>query len=326
MDELIVAALQGSATPSQERELLTWRQQSGANERYYQDFVETWTMTAGADDVIGIGSPPSANAIIRRADIETIDSPFAHQRTRRPARWGARIAAAAAVVLLSVSVWQLRQNTPLDLGFGAEEFVTGAGQTATVALRDGTVIRLAPESRLRLTGNLHEREVSLTGRAYFAVAHREGKPFRVRSIAGDVTVLGTRFDLRTDREDLRLVVVEGRVAVSARGHENEVRAGEMNEVVEGTLLPVAKAANVESTLDWTGRFLAFQSTPLEQVAREIERQYDVDVQIMDDVLAERTITTWLSDRSLEDVLRIVCAVAVAECSADDGVVTIQSQK
>lgn len=328
MDELILVSLKGEATLAEERELLRWRRESDENERYYQEFVRTWKLAEGGDELLFPRPAPAAADLIRIADEEGEATSSTSRRARNLVHgWGMRVAAAAAMVLIGFFAADFRTDEPpLDLGYGADEFVTGAGETATVSLRDGTVVRLAPESRLRLTGDMREREVHLAGRAYFAVAKREGKPFRVRSAAGEVTVLGTRFDLQTEREDLRLVVVEGRVAVAARGHETEVGAGEMSRVVEGTLLPVSQVPDVHTQIDWLGRFLAFQATPLADVAREIELQYGVRVEITDPELAERTITTWLSDRSLEDVLRIVCAVALAECSADDGVVTIQPQQ
>lgn len=329
MDELILVSLKGEATLAEERELLRWRRESDENERYYQEFARAWQLAEGGDELLFPGPVPTAADVIRIAEAELDEATSSRPRRARNLvhGWGMRVAAAAAMVLLGFFAADLRTDEPpLDLGYGADEFVTGAGETATVSLRDGTVVRLAPESRLRLTGDMREREVHLAGRAYFAVAKREGKPFRVRSSAGEVTVLGTRFDLQTDREDLRLVVVEGRVAVAARGHETEVGAGEMSRVVEGTLLPVSRVPDVHTQIDWLGRFLAFQATPLADVARELELQYQVRVEITDPELAGRTITTWLADRSLEDVLRIVCAVALAECSAGDGVVTIQPQQ
>lgn len=323
MNELILRSLQGIASERDEQELLRWRNASEENEKRYRELARVWAMAEAGDEFMTPGPPPEADEVIRRAEEGDSVVPSVPDRMRgRLAAWGGRAAAAAALILFGFVVSEFRTETPMDLGFGADEFVTGASETATVGLRDGTVIRLAPDSRLRLTGDMRAREVSLAGRAYFAVAKQEGRPFRIRTTAGEVTVLGTRFDLETDREDLRLVVVEGRVAVSARGREAAVEAGELSRVLEGTLLPVVQVPDVQSLVEWKGDFLAFQATPLVEAAREIERHYGVEIEIRNPALAERTITTWLSDRSLEEVLRIVCAVAVAECSTgDDDVVT-----
>src|SRR5207247_1917000 len=88
------------------------------------------------------------------------------------------------------------------LGFGAQEFVTGATEAATIHLRDGTVVRLAPQSRLRLTGVPGVREVTLDGRAYFAVAKLAGRPFTVKSRGGQAVVLGTRFEVDARGEEM----------------------------------------------------------------------------------------------------------------------------
>ena len=50
-------------------------------------------------------------------------------------------------------------------GWGATEVVTGATELATVQLGEGSVVRLAPSSRLRVLAG-RERAVSLEGRAF----------------------------------------------------------------------------------------------------------------------------------------------------------------
>jgi transmembrane sensor len=165
--------------------------------------------------------------------------------------------------------------------------------------------------------------VQLTGRAFFAVARMEDRPFRVLTPAGDLTVLGTRFDVESRDRDLRLVVVEGKVSVAApQGGEARVEGGHMSRVVDGQLLPSIRTPDLRQTTDWLGRFLAFQNTPLGQAAREIEEMYGVKVRIRDSSVADRTVTTWFTDRSLDEVVRIVCAVAAVRCVVDGEVVTI----
>jgi len=319
MDALIIAVLTGTATRTQELELLRWRRASAQNESYYRDFAEVWALTGRAAPGAA-PPPPSATRIIQRAESRAATS--TRQVRRIPALAGRAAVAAAAVLLIAIGVSMLKPAPP-SLANGVDEVVTGANETATVDLRDGTVIRLAPNSQLRLMGTLENREVSLSGRAYFAVAHHGERPFRIRTEAGDVTVLGTRFDLASQDDELRVVVVEGLVELSANGQRTRVGPDEMRDIREGDLLPAVHVSDVHAVVAWKGDFLAFQSTPLREAAREISRHFDVNVHIEDPGLLERTITTWLSDRTLEEVLRIVCAAVMAECTSDEGVVRIR---
>lgn len=338
VNQLIIQALKGECSNAELRELDAWRNASSDNERHYQDFVALWKLTEGADD-LAVRPPPDVGAIVRedvtarprRTRVVRLahDDTAARSGTRGGTwrkRWMMPSAAAAAVVVLAFGIWTVATSSfrphAAPLALGADEFVTGTAEMATVSLRDGSVVRLAPNSRLQLSGTTEERGVALRGRAYFAVAPDEPRPFRIEAEAADVTVIGTRFDLQSEGDDLRLIVVEGSVQLSAGGRQVEVAAGEMSRVLGGTLVPTVSIPDIFSLVDWVGNFLAFQATPLAQAALEIEREYGVRVVITDDELARRTVTGWFSDKTLEEVLRIVCAIAAAQCTTDGNVVTV----
>jgi ferric-dicitrate binding protein FerR (iron transport regulator) len=69
---------------------------------------------------------------------------------------------------------------------------------------------------------------------------------------------------------------------------------------------------------WVGTFLAFQATPLGEAAREIERVYRTPVTIVDTTLARETITATFTDRPVQEVVNVVCAVLSARCEVKDG--------
>jgi transmembrane sensor len=209
------------------------------------------------------------------------------------------------------------------LAFGADEFVTGPSGVSTVTLRDGSVVRLGPRSRLQVTSHDANREVRLDGRAFFAVAHAPERPFRILTSAGTVTALGTRFDLSATGDNLSVALLEGHVLLTTPGREVALKAGQATRVVDGTPLPVGRIPDGDRLLAWAGNFLAFQQTPLSEVALEIERRYDVHIVVTDSSLANRTVTAWFADRTLDEVLRIVCAATLAECAVKAGNVTVR---
>ncbi len=317
-EQLLFRSLKGRTTPDEERVVRLWRKASAANEeRYRQLGAVLAAVTRGQE--WPVTTPPSALEVLEEA---------ARRRQSgvapRP-RWGRGLRsilvgiAAAAVAVLSIATWRMsRRPDPLAI----TELVTGPYETTTISLSDGTVARLGSSSQLRFDPRADDRTVHLKGRAYFAVAKQAGRKFRVRTEGGELVVLGTRFDVDARAADLRTVVVEGRVAVSAAaGGETSVSAGQLSRVVDGRLLPTVRIPDASAETRWVGRFLAFQNTPLRQVARDIERVYGVRV-VVDSAIVDRTITTWLSDRPLNEVVRIVCAVSVAICTEQDGVVSI----
>ena len=243
----------------------------------------------------------------------------------RLVRWvGLGSAAAAAVAILTLAASRILADGQSCGAFGADQFVTGPEGAFTVTLSDGTVVRLGPRTRLRLMEKGPGREVKLEGRAFFAVAHDPRRPFRIVTSAGTVRALGTRFELQAGGQNLSLALLEGRVVLSTPGNEVVLQPGQAMRVVDGTTLPVRPIPDVERLMRWAGNFLAFQETPLKDAVLEIEQHYHARVQVVDSVLANRTVTAWFADRTAEEVLRIVCAATLAECSFRPGLVTMRS--
>ena len=87
-----------------------------------------------------------------------------------------------------------------------------------ITLADGSRVWLNAGSSLvfpvAFTGR--ERKVSVTGEAYFEVAHRAAIPFKVRKGETEITVLGTRFNVNAydDDDALRVTLLERSVKVS----------------------------------------------------------------------------------------------------------------
>lgn len=314
-DSLLFRAIKGQTNPTEQRAVDAWRRASPEHEARYQELVTMLALTARRAPVVS--EPPPV--------LEVLEVAARRERAGRRARFtrGAVAVAGLAAVLVAAVTLARPFGGEVAPAFGFEEMVTGDNQTVTVALRDGSVMRLAPRSHARIRVQEGLREVHLTGRAFFSVAKRDGLPFRVQTRGGELTVLGTQFDVDATNDDVRLVVVEGRVALAAaRGGETQLVRGEEVRVVEGQLLPTVQLKAAREETRWVGRFLAFQGAPLQEVAHEIEQAYGARVTIADSTLAQQTITNWFSDRPLDEVVRVVCAVVAAECLVQDNAVTI----
>jgi ferric-dicitrate binding protein FerR (iron transport regulator) len=173
-----------------------------------------------------------------------------------------------------------------------------------------------------VTGDAASRDVWLDGRAYFSVAKQDGRRFRVRTALGQAVVLGTRFDLRAQDGELHLVVVEGRVALSAGNDEVPVEAGQVSGVIAGRITPAVSIPDARAEVDWIGHFLVFDGTPLLSAASELARVYGVAIRIEAPALEARTITGWFSDQTYDEVVTAVCRVVKARCTVADSVVLI----
>lgn len=331
MDYLLFRSLKAETTPAEEQKVREWLRASPDNRSYYEELARLLELTKDAyvpsDE--DIGSPPSGRELVQAGHAAAGQAPRRDESgarfARRP-RWlwwlagGMGTVAASVLLFLSLNGWPAPSNDLLSLG--VDEFVTGSKDVATVQLRDGTIVRLAPQSRLRLTGSADEREVTLDGRAYFVVAKMEGHPFSVKTRGGDAVVLGTRFEAEARGEELRVMVVEGRVALAAAGNRVELNAGEMARAVEGAVSAAVHVPDPEATLEWVGNFLVFQRATIEEVAAEIRRHFGIQVRVVGEQPSRHTVTAWFADPTAEDVLRVTCKVLAAVCSLDDARATI----
>lgn len=314
-EELIDRARRGEATAAELNELATWRRASADNEQQYRSTLRLLDAGRALGNVETAVNRPTAAEIIARTK-----SRRRFTGATTAARWVPWAISAAAVVVATVSLRSRITSSDAIPGWGATEVVTGATELATVQLGEGSVVRLAPSSRLRVLAG-RDRAVHLEGRAFFAVQRMPRHPLVVHTVAGDARVLGTRFELATNADRLDLQVVEGTVALSTKRDRIEVGAGEHGTVANGTVSsPSRLPAPVVST--WVGTFLAFQATPLGEAAREIERVYGTPVTIADTTLARETITATFTDRPVQEVVNVVCAVLSARCEVKDSRVRI----
>lgn len=311
MDELMVRVLSGNASDAEIRELEAWRAASPDHERSFARLQRVWEATGGSVPRL-VGPPPPLSAILAEAARRRGSMVSLMERRRRHRRWGVgAVAAAAAVVLFAVGSIVTQPDV-------IDRFATGASERRTVTLADGSVVRLAPQSRLEVSAD-PGRSVRLEGRAFFAVVTDSTNPFTVETAAGRTEVLGTRFEVAATGDSLRLLVVEGRVALAAAGERVVVGRGEVSRV-RGEAAPTAPApVDVWSLLEWPAGLLIFQATPLSEALDEVGRHFGVPVTIANDELARRSVTAWFENEPLGEVVGTICAVVGAACEVGDTV-------
>jgi transmembrane sensor len=196
------------------------------------------------------------------------------------------------------------------------ESSSSAGDITTLGLSDGSVIRTMPETRVEFPSGEDRREVILEGKAFFAVA-ADPIPFVVRTRIGHVTVRGTRFEVLTRGDELRLVVVDGLVRLESEWGAAEVGAGQVAHLSPGSSPRVVDHGDIWSVLEWTDGLLIYESTPLSTVAAELGRHFGQEMTITDVGLGQIRITAWFEDEPMEEVVSAVCMVASVPCQVTE---------
>ncbi|WZB75817.1 FecR domain-containing protein [Achromobacter insuavis] len=171
--------------------------------------------------------------------------------------------------ILAVGGWALWPR-----GAGWTEYQTQVGELRSVALPDGSRAELNSNSQIRVRFDDAERRVLLVaGEALFSVEKNAGRPFVVDAGLGTATVTGTRFDVRRDAEQMRVLVESGSVKV-AGAHDAAavpVTAGQGVRIGAAGQADRAGLVDVAATLAWRGGQIRFSNTDLASAAREVSR-------------------------------------------------------
>lgn len=329
MNNIILAALQNRISPVDLKRLEEFRGASRANEARYQELALLWKTSARSDPLIPADSVPPAE-LVRMLRGNRPKSPVARlaaASSHNRGRWlipGLAAAAGVAATLLLVSLGGDRQASAVGMSqLSAAEFATDSLETATTRLEDGSVVRLASNSRLSVTPTIGSREVWLDGEGYFAVAHNAQRPFRVRTRVGSIEVLGTQFDARVEGSNLRVVVTEGTVVLTTGTSRVLVPSGHVATVGEDHIPSVVAVPDAGALLEWMSNALIFQDLPMREVARELERRYRIRVLLPDSAVATRRVTAWFSQQDVAQVLAAVCRAVEAHCTLVNGVASIE---
>ena len=325
MDDIIIRVLNGQAEPIEELRVDNWRAESSENEQHFREVSAIWEwsgMGTSVPDSESIPTPPPLEDILRRGEAlerKDVRLRFARGLWRKEIRpW----AAAAVIAAVSLGVWIGRVGPNTEALVGTEYAAVGTEAT-TVALADGSFVRLAPGSRVRFAERAGLREAWMDGRGFFAVESDAERPFLVHTDLGEARVLGTRFEVASEDSELTVLVVEGRVAVTATdGSAAEVARGQVARLGANGDFSVETVENVYDLLNWPGGVLVFQSTPLPRVVEEVSAHFGVTIEMDDPALASRTVTAWFVDETLDEVVESLCLLVQAECETDVDGVTI----
>lgn len=159
-------------------------------------------------------------------------------------------------------------------------------------LPDNSKVWLGGGSRLKYPDKLsaRDREVYLEGEAFFDVKKDNRRTFQVITDIVEVTVLGTRFDVKVSKsEKMAEVVLEsGSVQLNECNETGEgviLRPGEMGRVKQQTGIEVHHV-DLQLYTTWKDKYMNIESQKMENVMFMLSRRYHTEIRIEGDDLKE----------------------------------------
>jgi transmembrane sensor len=205
------------------------------------------------------------------------------------------------------------------------------GQKANITLPDGSKVWLNSQSKLTYSANFNikKRELQLDGEAYFEVAHNPNKPFIVQSKDISVEALGTAFGVKAYDEDnlASSILMRGKVRVTTPDGEAILLPND-RIMYDKTTRKKAKntVTNATDFTGWIHNELRFENESLGDIAKTIQRIYNVEIVFASEKLKNQHYTGTINNNSLESVLNIISLTSPVSFQINDQQVTLSENK
>jgi transmembrane sensor len=177
-------------------------------------------------------------------------------------------------------------------------------------LADGTKVWLNAASSIifpvAFTGK--DRTVTITGEAYFEVAHNATQPFKVKANGQMIEDIGTAFNVNaySDEPVVTTTLLQGSVRVSLTDNEASVvlKPGDQAKAANGGL-KLKSNVDLDGAVAWKSGIFQFKNTRIDEVLRQAARWYDVDVDYRQGI-PDQTFTGRISENvNLSGLLEIL---------------------
>jgi ferric-dicitrate binding protein FerR (iron transport regulator) len=291
-DEILIAYLQHTLHETACKEVEAWYLASKEN----QTLLEQLYFTLFVGDRLHAYNQADAE----RSFLELKEKVRKQHAGKRRVKYGWRIAmrAAAAVCagMLVLNGFQMMKT--LSKPF---TIVTNLGERVQTILPDGSKIWVGACSKLEYYNPFpffasKERAVYLSGEAYFEVEKDKTHPFVVHSNDLQIIVLGTRFNIRSNSDDLFITttLLEGEIKVTTPAWGDKEIVMTPNEQLrfnrETNQSEWYACPSAQEYIEWIDGKLHFEGASLGEIAASLERYYNVTITIPSEKLRNEKFT------------------------------------
>lgn len=198
----------------------------------------------------------------------------------------------------------------------------------TVKLEDGTEVTINSESELEFPEkfNTDTREVWLKGEAFFNVKEDLSRKFIVHTGLGDVSVLGTNFNVDADskREIMKTTLVTGKVRVDWNESVMMLSPGQQAFVDKANNISKVLDVDVNESVSWMYDKFYFSGKELSQITDQLSKWYKVQIDFENDALKYRHFTLEAKRyESIITILELLSETEVISYEVKDGKILIK---
>lgn len=308
IEDLIIAYLSGNISAEDNQMLKAWLSKDPANRTILRRCREIWITTQAERQATNYDWKAGFEKFCLRKEQQ-------QQQTRSQRNYRlVKLLRYAALLVFAVSVAAVicyRQGSQSWEGQLADvEMKVPMGSTLSLRLPDGTQVSLNGGSTLSYPQSfgLKDRKVNLTGEAYFAIVHHTDQPIEILTSKMTVRDIGTKLNITNYPEDnqAKVVIDEGSVELKT-GNDTQtsiIVAGQeaIIDKQSGRISIVSKQYDGNA---WSKGELIFHNTTVADIAKRLERTYNIDISIHHPATANKRFYGTFSTReqSYTDILQ-----------------------
>jgi transmembrane sensor len=246
------------------------------------------------------------------------------RQLKKQSVWIRGVAAAAALFILSFGAYQLflkKSAISSAPQTALKQLQTPSRITSHLTLADGTQVTLNSESSIKYPATFEgkNREVYLSGEAFFDVKHDIEHPFIVHTSKFNIRVLGTAFNVKCydDDQAKETTLIRGSISVSFPGKPNEtvllkptdklVVQNEHYSLSKQTYSNQSGSGIIETA--WLNNRLSFKNEPFDQLANSLSRRFGATIKFKNNSLKNSTFT---GDFEREDLNQVLLSLQIVK--------------
>jgi transmembrane sensor len=205
--------------------------------------------------------------------------------------------------------YEKQAATPEDTRMN--RLIIPAGARYQLQLLDGTKVWMNAGSELEYPVSFpaDQRAVRLKGEAFFDVARNENAPFLVEANGYEIRVLGTSLNISAyDSDDfIQTTLVSGKLEVNnRRGQVHKLKPGQMAMIHHSDQEVSINEVDTRLYTSWREGILHFNKITLRELAKKLERWYDVEIIFENEQIAGLTFSGAMENsRDIRFLLKLI---------------------
>ncbi len=238
-----------------------------------------------------------------------------------------RVIQIAAAVILLVSIGLVSRQMILNKSVN-----TKMTETREISLPDGSKVTLNAGSKIIYAKNyaLSNRQVKLTGEAYFEVKRDTTLPFIIILNDAEIEVLGTSFNVKAYKgsNKIEVTVTEGQVSLYEKDIRNKRIIATVGEkaIYDRNRKIVKKTLNADQNyMAWKTHKLIFNNDKLSTVAETVENVYHRKIVLKNEKLNSCTITTRFEGKDIETILKVLESTLDITIEQENGIIYLSGE-